>query len=264
GALKDENKLDLENGKVPNLEDIDLEQLDQLNETMGKVVQANAATLMMPLLGSFAVSGETYYLEYQQKLFRWKPGETEWSNTGLVDSAENVFATMFSTPFDYSGGISTLTNMMDSLGFKIAVSGNTVYVAKRDGHLSQSFDEGDTWNDVTADLPFSFSAFNALTFAGATVYVATDGGVAYSNDGTRWSAVTDAEGETLVMKKLAVDGTTVYSTTGQHVYALREGSNTWKQVTPEIPDAVLSFAVDGNVLYVGTSSSGVLRFTLDE
>ncbi|MCG9133687.1 hypothetical protein J5I95_18610, partial [Candidatus Poribacteria bacterium] len=39
GALKDENKLDLENGKVPNLEDIDLEQLDQLNETMGKVVQ---------------------------------------------------------------------------------------------------------------------------------------------------------------------------------------------------------------------------------
>ena len=94
--------------------------------------------------------------------------------------------------------------------------------------------------------------------------MATDKGVAYSEDGTRWYAVTDAEGETLVMKKLAVDGMTVYGTTGRYVYQLKEGSDTWKQVTPEIPDSVLSFAVDGNVLYVGTSSSGVLRFTLEE
>ena len=94
--------------------------------------------------------------------------------------------------------------------------------------------------------------------------MATDQGVAYSENGTRWYAITDAEGETLVMKKLAVDGTTVYGTTGQYVYQLKENSSTWKQVTPEIPDAVLSFAVDGNTLYVGTSSSGVLRFTLDE
>ena len=56
--------------------------------------------------------------------------------------------------------------------------------------------------------------------------MATDGGVAYSNDGTRWHAVTDAEGETLVMKKLAVEGTTVYGTTGQYVYQLKENAST--------------------------------------
>ena len=264
GALKDADKLDLENGEVPNLEDIDLEQLDKLSDEMGKVIQDQAATAMMPFFGDFAVSGETYYMEYGQKLFRWKPGMTGWHNTGLVDSAESVFATMFSAPFDYSGGISTLTNMMDAMGFKIAVLGDTVYVARRDGHLSQSFDAGNSWYDVTANLPFPITVFNAITFAGTTVYVATDKGVTYSSDGINWHSATDAEGSSLVIEKFAVEGTTVYGTTGQHVYHLKEKSDTWKQVTPEIPDSVLSFAVDGNVLYVGTSSSGVLHFTLDE
>ena len=48
----------------------------------------------------------------------------------------------------------------------------------------------------------------------------------------------DVEGETLVMERFAVAGATVYGTTGQYVYRLKEGSSTWKQVTPEIPDSV--------------------------
>ena len=228
------------------------------NEALNKAFQEQAPAGMLSFFGSFAVSGETYYVEYGQKLFRWKPGMAEWHDTGLVDETEFAF------PFDYSAEASTSMNILDSIGFKIAVLDSTVYVGKRDGHLSQSFDKGETWNDVTADLPFSWTAFNAIAFAGSTVYVATDNGVAYSSDGTDWHTATNAEGETLVMERFAVEGTTVYGTTGQYVYQLTAGSNTWKQVTPEIPDAVLSFAVDGNTLYVGTSSSGVLRFTLDE
>ena len=228
------------------------------NEAFNKAFQEQAPAGMSSFFGSFAVSGETYYVEYGQKLFRWKPGMAEWHDTGLVDETEFAF------PFDYSAEASTSMNILDSIGFKIAVSGKTVYVGKRDGRLAQSFDEGETWNDVTAELPFAVTEFKAIAFAGSTVYVATDNGVAYSSDGTDWHATTDAEGEPLVMERFAVEETTVYGTTGQYVYALKEGANTWKQVTPEIPDAVLSFAVDGNVLYVGTASSGVLRFTLEE
>ncbi|MYA72434.1 sigma-70 family RNA polymerase sigma factor [Candidatus Poribacteria bacterium] len=260
-ALEDIGKQDLENGKVPNLEDIDLEQF---NETINKPFAGAFADAMVPMFGNFAVSGETYYVEYKQKLFRWKPGETEWYNTGLVDSAQNIFATMLSKPFDYSGGASAIANMMDSMGFKIAVSGNTVYVARRDGHLSQSFDEGETWNDVTQEIPFSFTEFNAITFAGSTFYVATDKGVAHSSNGANWRAATDTEGNPLVVEKFAVEGATVYGTVGQYVYQLKENSDMWKQVTPEIPDSVLSFVVDSNTLYVGTSSSGVLRFMIEE
>ena len=228
------------------------------NETLNKDFQEQVSTGMPSFFGSFAVSGETYYVEYGQKLFRWESDMAEWHDTGLVDETEPVF------PVDYSAEASTSMNILDSIGFKIAVSGSTVYVGKRDGHLAQSLDKGETWNNVTADLPFSWTAFNALIFAGSTIYVATDQGVAYSNDGVNWRAATDTEGKTLVMERLVAEGMTVYGTTGQYVYQLKENASTWKQVTPEIPDAVLSFAVDGNVLYVGTSSSGVLRFTLDK
>ena len=254
-AFTNKGEQNLEAAVPPNPENIDF---DQLNETLNAVMKKHAAAGMLSFFGSFAVSSETYYVEYRQKLFRWKPGMAEWHDTGLIDTAE------FNFPFDYSAGVSASMNLPDSMGFKIAVSGSTVYVGKRDGHLAQSFDEGDTWNDVTLDLPFPVTAFNALTFAGTTIYVATDSGVAYSSDGTGWHTATDAEGSRLVIEKFAVAGTTVYGIMGQHVYQLKESSDTWKQVTPEIPDTVLSFAVDGNVLYVGTFSSGVMRFMLDE
>ncbi len=250
-----------EEGMPPNLEDIDFEQL---NETMNKVIQEQASAGMMAFIGSFAVSSDTYYVEYGKTLFRWKPGMSEWHNTGLVDEGEDAFASLLSSPDSYSADVATAHDSITSMGFKIAVSGSTVYVGKREGHLFQSFDEGDTWHDVTAGIPFSFEKFKAISFAGPTVYVATDTGVAYSNDGTHWHVTTDAEGKSLVVSRLAVEGTTVYGQTDQHVYLLKEDSTIWKQATPEIPGSVISFTVDGNILYVGTANRGVLRFNLDE
>ena len=230
-------------------------EIDVPEEMMAEEMMAD----MLSFSSRFAISGDTYYIGYGQKLFRWEPGMAEWYDTGLIDETEFVLPNP-----DYSTDVSTSMNALDSMSFKIAASGATVYVGKRDGHLAQSFDKGETWNDATADLPFPVTKFKGITFAGSTVYVATDKGVAHSSDGANWHATTDAEGETLVMERFAVEGATVYGTTGEYVYALKAGSNTWEQVTPEIPDIVLSFAVDGNVLYVGTSGSGVLRFTFDE
>ena len=195
-------------------------------------------------LGSFAVTDTAYYVEYQNKLFRWNIGTLNWHDTRVTDMDE----------------VSP-----DEVNF--AVSGKTIYVGKRDGHLLQSFDEGNTWNDitaVTANLPFSVERFNAITFAGQTVYVATDKGVIRSNNGTDWHIPTDIEGTPLIVDRFAVDGTTVYGTAKRKVYQLKEDSNTWQQVTPEIPYPVNCFDVDGNTLYVGTFGRGVLRFTLDE
>ena len=260
-ALTDAAKQNLEEGVPPNPEDVDF---NQLNEAMNKVFQEQAAVSMMEFIGSFAVSGDTYYMEYGKTLYRWQPGMHAWHNTGLIDKGEDPFASLLSGPFDYSADVSTSYDTINAMGFRIAVSDSTVYVGKREGRLFQSFDEGDTWNDITADIPFSFEKFEAIVFAGPTVYVATDTGVASSSDGTHWHTATDAEGSALVVSRLAVEGTTVYGQTDQHVYLLKAGTHTWKQATPELPSAVISFAVDGNTLYVGTANRGVLRFDLDE
>ncbi len=201
--------------------------------------------------GNFAVSGTTYYAEYTKKLFRWKPGATEWYDTGLIDKGEPP-------PFD------EFADILDYTGFKLAVSGETVYVGKRDGHLMQSFDEGDTWNDVTANLPLSVDHFNSIAFVGQTIYVATDKGVVSSRNGTDWHIITDGKEKHLVVDRFAVDGTTVYGQVGQKVYQLKKNSDVWEQITPEIPYPVSCFDVDRKTLYVGTFGSGVLRFMLDE
>ena len=136
--------------------------------------------------GPFAVSNDTYYMEYNFKLFRWTPGEKEWHDTGLEETTE-----------------------LD-LGFptkvlKLAVSGNTVYVGKRDGHLVVSFDKGDNWTDLTSALPFTVNTYKDIIVDGSTAYVATDAGIIRTRDGRSWNTITDAAGENLIMERLAVD-----------------------------------------------------------
>ena len=230
------------------LEDLDA---DVFVEDNSKVIEEALAQIVLSLIENFAVSGDTYYMEYEQRLFRWKTGTTEWVDTGLINEGK--------PSIDMIGS----ANTPDSLPSNLSVSGSSVYVGKWDGHLFQSFDEGNTWNDVTASLPFPVAHFRAVTFAGPTVYVATDKGVAYSSDGTDWHAATDTEGAPIIMARFAIDGTTLYGTSEQRVYQWKEDSGMWQQVAPEIPVPITSLAVDGSVLYVGTAGTGVLRFKLN-
>ena len=212
--------------------------------------------LYISTLGSFAVNEATYYMEYMHKLFKWEPSQDdEWSDTGILDQGESY------------GSYWHLHNFYVDNGFKLAVLGNTVYVGKRDGHLMRSVDQGNTWNYVTAKLPFPVDHFRAIVFAGNSVYVATDKGVVMSGNGADWHIITTAKGRPLVMNRLAVDGTTVYGESDQKIYQLNiiRGTwrKTWKQVTPKISHFITCLAADENTLYVGTYSSGVIRFRLD-
>ncbi len=196
------------------------------------------------LRGAFAVSGNTFYMEYNFKLFRWEPGDTEWYDTEQEETVE----------------LSLDIAMRD---LKLAVSGNTVYVGKRDGRLVVSFDKGNNWIDLTPALPFPVKAFKEIVVAGSTVYVATDAGIITSDDGRNWRAIIDTEGSNPIMDILAVDGTTLYGVTkNTGIYQLE--NDTWKQIVSEIPDKVTSLAVDGNTLYVGTQNRGMLHFNLEK
>ena len=41
-------------------------------------------------IGGFAVSGQTFYTEWKHRLFRWKPGDSEWIDTGLIDTSGSL------------------------------------------------------------------------------------------------------------------------------------------------------------------------------
>ena len=192
----------------------------------------------------FAVSNNTFYVEHNQGLFRWKRGDPEWTDTGLIDTTQ---------PSD---------NPSDN-GLRIAVSGETVYVGKRDGHLLRSPDAGDTWKDLTPNLPLRFEHFNEIVFTGSTVYVATDTGVLTSVDGEHWQAITDNDGNHIVMDRMAVSGTTIYAAGDKGVYRL-DSRNRWEQISPEVPDTVIAFVVKGNRLYIATETRGMFHISLEE
>ena len=191
-------------------------------------------------IGAFAVSGETLYAEYKRQLFKWHPGDLKWKDTGLVDTGEPS-----AEDAEY--------------GFKLAVSGKTVYVGKRDGKLFQSLDGGDSWKDITPTLPLPFTDFTEILFAGSTAYIATDRGVLASQTGAHWRVITD-EG---VIDRFAVDGPTIYGAGDKGVYRL-EAQGEWEQVSPDVPGKVLALVANRDRLYVATQRRGMFHISLAE
>ena len=111
-------------------------------------------------------------------------------------------------PLALSDDLSTLADSMEALA--LAVSGETVYAGKHDGHLFRSLDSGNTWKDLTSNLPLRFEHFNEIVFADSTVFVATDTGVLTSADGEHWRVITDKTGTHTVIDRIAVADLTVY------------------------------------------------------
>ena len=194
--------------------------------------------------GGFTIADETVYMEFRHKLFRWRKGEAQWFNTGIVDTTE------CSSDADTSKGLT------------LAASQNVVYAGKRDGSLFQSFDSGENWKEITAGLPFTFAYFEEIVFAGATVYIVTDQGVMNSHDGVNWNALTDTDGHRVPITRIAVDGDKVYGLGNRGVYRLDFQTGTWIRMSSEAPYEVTAFAVDRGIFYIGTRHRGVLRLQL--
>ncbi|MYA70628.1 hypothetical protein F4141_12725 [Candidatus Poribacteria bacterium] len=194
-------------------------------------------------IGGFAVTGQTFYAEWQKRLFKWKYGDSEWTDTGLMDTTE------------------PLNKLLDK-GFKLAASADTVYVGKRDGKLFQSLDGGKSWKNITPTLPFHFTRFKEIIFAGSTVYVATDEGVLSSQTGAHWRVLTDRMGKRIMIDNLAAEGTTVYGAGDAGVYRL-DAHGKWDQISPNIPDKIVSLVVSNDRLYIATQQRGIFHIPLE-
>ena len=187
-------------------------------------------------------SRDAFYVEYQRGLFKWKLGDPEWINTGLVDTSQVSYS-------DFRGG------------FKIAVSDETVYVGQRNGHLFQSLDEGNSWKDITSSLPLRFTRFKEVTFIGSTIYVATNKGTLVSHTGEHWSVLTDRTSVRPIVDRFATDGTNVYGIGDAGVYRL-DTNGQWKQISSNALNNILSFVVGKEKLYITTQQRGMFHIPL--
>ena len=73
--------------------------------------------------------------------------------------------------------------------------------------------------------------------------------------------ITDKMDTRIVIDRFAVDGTTVYGAADTGVYRL-EGE--WQQISPEIPDRVISLVVSNDRLYIATEQRGMFHISLGE
>ena len=225
-------------------EEIKQELLSDHREENGDLPAVASLIINYSGIGGFAVSEQTFYAEWKYRLFKWKPGDSEWTDTGLIDTNESL-----NDGFDR--------------GFKLAVSGETVYVGKRDGKLFQSLDEGNSWKDVTPILPLRFTRFKEIVFVGSTVYVATDEGVLASQNGEHWRVLTDEMGTRPVIDRFTVHHINVYGAGDTGVYRLDDRGR-WHQISPSVPDAVGSLVVSNDKLYIATHHGRLFHIPLEE
>ena len=194
------------------------------------------------VVNQLAISGETFYIVGQmggkEWLYRWKVGENLW--TQLM-------------PQDFFGWGT------------LAVSGKTVYISAVRGKLFRSVDEGDTWTEVSQNLPNWDQEIGAydLAFIGETIYAkaGSEGGRSTDGGETWTSIVAGLPGGYIEMQ--LVDGTTLYGTSSHGIFRLTHGSDSWERIAP-IQRIVRSLALDGTTLYIGTAAEGVFRVSLDK
>ena len=191
-----------------------------------------------------AVSNDVFYAEQGRTLFKWKLGDPVWTNTGLTDKSQESYEDL-------------------NKELKAAVSGETIYVGKRDGKLFQSLDEGSSWRDVTPSLPLHFADFKEITFVGSTVYIATDAGVLSSETGAHWRVLTDSVGTRPIINRFAVDGPTIYGVGDSGAYRL-DTRNQWKQVSSEVLGETAALAVINDKLYSAIKDRGIFHISLAE
>jgi len=211
--------------------------------------QIDTSYAITRLQGETATAGsDAFYVEYQRGLFKWKMGDPEWTYTGLVDDSQG---------YDHWNGGKYRG------GFKTAVSGEKIYVGKRDGRLFQSLDEGNSWRDITYNLPLRFTHFKEITFIGSTLYVSTDEGVLVSQTGEHWRVLTDSAGARPIIDKFAADSIKVYGTGDAGVYCL-DTRGQWQKISSESVNEVISLAVIKNRLYSAVNGRGIFHISLEE
>ena len=186
-------------------------------------------------ISSMAITNKTFYVVYDSRLLKWKPGFSQWVDTGLDTGSEE-----------------------NPHGIILAASGKTVYVGRQDGKLFQSLNEGGKWTDITTELPIQFEDFDDIIYTDSGVFIATDKGVLTSQTGKQWRVVEGRNGRIIKIRRLTVDRSKVYGVhrSGIHKY---NDDGKWELISPQLPDTANHIVVHNDKFFIATFQLGIFQ-----
>ena len=187
---------------------------------------------------------QTVYVEYKNSLFKLDLNSLEFTETRLIDYAKQ---------YNWNIGI----------GFEFAASAETVYVGTQDGKLLQSTDAGKSWKEVAQNILPNFTRIMDIAFARKTVYIATDKGVLSSNTGEHWQEITDDTGTHIIIDRFAINEYIIYGANRTSIYRL-DPLGKWEHISHNVPDRVVSLAVNRNTIYAATERHGIFHTMIKE
>ena len=193
---------------------------------------------------NFKANKQTVYVEDKHSLFKLDLNSLEFTETRLIDAAKQ-----------YNWNVGS--------GFKFAAWGETVYVGTQDAKLLQSTDAGKSWKAVVPNILSNFTRIMDIAFAGKTVYIATDKGVLSSNTGENWQEITDDTGKHITINRLAINEYGIYGANRTSIYRL-DPFGKWEHISHNVPDSVISLAVNRNMIYVATEQQGIFHTMIKE
>ena len=183
-------------------------------------------------------------------------GLTNQTNMSLFALGTNIFATT-------SGGLFLTTNNGNSWSAVNSAWGNTLvntmiqdggnlYVGSQNG-IFLSTNLGISW--VPKNIGLTNLDISSLTIIGSKFYAVTGAGVFLSTDnGNSWANVNLG----IPLSRLFSTGGNLYAFSYYGIYISTDQGSTWTAIHNGLinPD-VISFLVDGNILFAGTYGSGI-------
>jgi photosystem II stability/assembly factor-like uncharacterized protein len=143
----------------------------------------------------------------------------------------------------------------------VAASGQLVFAGVRRG-LYRSSDNGVHWERLTTGL--SDTVFTLLAVSGDTIHAGAESGKIFrsSNGGSTWVDEGMMPWGSNSLFELVCQEGRLYAGAQGGIYASSDQGMTWTTVSASLKIPMLmSFAVDGGILYVGTEGGGVARST---
>ena len=234
------------------------------DETLWMPIRTNMPSFdgdRIDVIDRFVSSRKTFYIIARKRIYRWRMGDNFWKDLGL--------------------------KVLNEEGFAVS-AGKTIYVAREDGKLFRSVDEGDTLEDITQRLPnwnllaqqdYPFPIYD-LHFVDEIIYAGTNFGVSRPTDadatpiydsyyhvsrstdgGETWESVVDGLPKGNLNLQL-VYNTTLYGANADGIFRVRNGANSWQRIAPYRSD-VVSLAFDGTTFFIATAKQGVFRLPPD-